>query len=350
MPGEVITRAATAEDDQRIKAVWEDAFPPPTLGGTKTYLPYLKWLHEDNPDASSTATKFWLAEIDNDVIGVWGTTPVKFTINQESVDAVWSQNTAVASRGQRKGVGKKLFRFAKLNSPLYLGIGTTGQSYTMFAAEGVHFVEADPFWTLLISKRKALRRAAGAMARFRVSTAVTFLKQAIYSSTLSAQKDISVNDVQRFDGATDRFLNDLRIPVMASRNSGKLNWVLSNPRIRPVAFVAKSNGRVMGYAIMRQDGKILELLVSPGDKAAFRALAKSIMLWANKRGIEEIGGIVPPLLADLYSGVGFCHLINTFGLFYAYRDKEQRNPTLDDPRNWFISLADSDLFTFQMTE
>ena len=42
--------------------------------------------------------------------------------------------------------------------------------------------------------------------------------------------------------------------------------------------------------------------------------------------------------------------MNKFGLFYAYRDKEQRNPTLDDPRNWFISLADSDLFTFQMIE
>ena len=64
----------------------------------------------------------------------------------------------------------------------------------------------------------------------------------------------------------------------------------------------------MGYAIMRKDGKILELLVPPGAKASFRALAKSIVVWTNEQGIEEIGGIVPPLFADLYSGVGFFSL------------------------------------------
>ena len=98
---------------------------------------------------------------------------------------------------------------------------------------------------------------------------------------------------------------------------------------------------------------ILDLLTDPEDTAAFTGILCSVCKWAKASALSQLNGIIPgfPSLSAMYIKCGFVPTsVTGFGLFYTFPELQRTNPILTDPRNWYLSMADSDLWSFLLAE
>jgi GNAT superfamily N-acetyltransferase len=356
--GGVRVRPAETADRPGMKRVWHDVFGSQLFGGECTYDRHLVWAYESNPDCHPESVTHWVAEVDNDIVAAWSTMPVGLLIHGELHQSYWLQNCAVASRAQRLGIGRRMFRSIIASNQLTLGVGVTSAARRLYESEGVPWVPADRFIFLQLSAHKAARSFIGDIyhRRFHNAWAV------VHSSTLrcifklrTPRPAVQIMAIDRFGRELDDFISRLAsvVPVMTHRSSAKLNWIIENPRIQTVAFTASRAGEFCGYVILRRDGVLLDFLVHPDDTAAFTGILARVLEWAKHNKISQISGIRPafPPLGAMYDKCGFVSNQNLgFGLFYVCAENRRRNPILSDPVNWYLSMADSDLCSFLLKE
>ena len=136
---------------------------------------------------------------------------------------------------------------------------------------------------------------------------------------------------------------------MVERTRASLNWFLRNPRIRMKALVASRQGKPCGYALIRDDGMILDLLASRGDTEAFDALMVRMARMARESGALALMGIVPsvPWLRTLYERWGF--LVDArvkFGFTFQFHSGA-RSACMEEASSWYLSMSDGDLWSFR---
>jgi len=248
-----------------------------------------------------------------------------------------------------------MFRSIIGQHPLTLGVGVEDASRPLFNSEGVQFVRADRFVVLHLSLRhlaKIILRAVYHLDFRKTWASIKSARRSLYVLR-TKNLDVQVEEIRQFDTKLDAFILEVAsaVPVMTYRNAEKINWMIDNPRIESTAFVAKRSGKFCGYAIVRRDGMLLDLLVHPDDPKAFTAILAHIAQWSKKHTISELSAIIPgvPKLSAMYAMSGFLPVEHIdFGLFYAFSDIKRRDETLSNPSNWYLSLADSDLWSFRI--
>jgi GNAT superfamily N-acetyltransferase len=351
-------RPAQPSDHEDIKRVWQDAFGRSIFGGERTYDDFLIWAYEKNPDRHSDSVTQWVAESDKDIVAAWSAMPVRLLVQGKSIEACWLQNTAVASRAQRKGIGRRMFREIIPKYPLTMGVGLTQASKALYQSERAHFVPADQLIVLHVSTRMMARDLLAAIYHLRFYQAwsiIYALASRRFSNNFKTDFDVRVVPTKHFGEEFDDFISRISsiVPIMVHRNSAKLNWIMENPRLQTMAFSAFRGTEPCGYAIVRRDGMLLDLLVHPEDMAAFTAILARVWEWAKEIALPQLNCMIPGFtpFSAMYVKCGFLPTsVAGFGLFYTFPLPQQESSILADPRNWYLSMADSDLWSFALEE
>ena len=288
--------------------------------------------------------------MENDIIGAWLSIPVQLRLNGRKKTANWLSSTAIARKGQRKGLGRKIYRKIVSSEQIVLGVGVVPASQALYTSEGAKFLHADLFGVRRASNFSAFRDFLRLLRRFRFGEAKVHLAALLRRLRPAKTTEIDVET----DAETTGDLNDFfsvvlpRLPITTDRNCDFIQWMRRHPRFCSVVFLARQKGVLVGYALARQDGLILDLLVNPDCVDASAALLNALSDWARRENLDLssiLTGI--PEIRNSYLGAGFVPK-HDFGLFFAPTEDPDLNEFLANPERWYVSMADSDLWSFQL--
>lgn len=350
----VIIRAAVESDYEGMKRVWRSSFGNNIFGGELNSGRHFAWGFEQNPHHYKESVSQWVAEVDGKIMGAWSAMPVQLHVRGVKIAACWLQNAATAPEARRMAIARKMLRSIYTQHPLTLAVGPTEFSRPLFNSEGVQWVHFGRFVVLRLSPRDIVENVLRTAYHLDIQGVWANLQSAGRSLQIlrSPSLNVHVTEIKRFDVELDAFISNVAkaVPVMTYRNAEKLNWMIENPSIECAAFVATRVGKHCGYVIMRRDGVVLDLLVHPDDPAAFTALLSRIAEWSRKHALHELSAILPgvPKLAAMYKANGFLSVGSDFDVLYAFPNIKHRDETLSDPGNWYLSLADSDLWCYRL--
>lgn len=344
-------RPAEASDLDAMMAVWHATFGYDFQGGAQIGRTTIEWLLSDALQSSGGSPWGWVAEDEGEIVGAWLSLPVDLWLHGGPKRAHWLMSTAVAPKGQRKGIGRSFYRRIVADGALVMGVGVVPASRALYVKEQAVFVGADVFGQRYTSRLRTIRHSLGRLRSGHVWDSLLLIGSLVQRAACRPPTGILVEELSTVPSDLDALLLSIgyQIPVMVRRDQKWLEWALCNPRCRIRLFVARRGPELCGYALVRQDGMILELLARPDDQSAIKALVVHLTGWARTNGIAELSAIMTqhPAFRDAYMRAGFIPR-HDFGLFFAPTGEATVDAMLSKPENWYISMADSDLWSFKL--
>lgn len=348
---QVYVRPAEVGDLDAMMAVWHAAFGPDFQGGEPIGRTTIEWLLSRASQSPDRGPWGWVAEYDGEIVGARLSLPVELSLSGQTRMARWLMALGVDPKSQRKGIGRAFYRRIVADGGITLSAGLVKASRALYVSEQAVFVGADIFGQRYTRRRRTLRHSLGRLRRGQLRESLSLLGGLVRRATDRPPAGILVEEMATVPPEIDALLLEIeaRIPVMVKRDWRWLEWALSNPRCRIRLFVARRGQELCGYAMVREDGMILDLLARPNDQPALRALVVHLAGWARTNGIAELTAIMTryPAFRAVYERAGFVPR-HDFGLFFAPTGEAALDAILSNPEGWYISMADSDLWSFRL--
>ncbi len=346
-------RTAEKDDMADMIKVWISAFGSDFHGGAERCGKFLDWAIFERPDYIAGEDWAYVATRDNKIVAAWLSIPFQIKIAEHQYQARWLSSTAVAPKGQRQGLGRRLYRHVVSKHRITLGVGVVAASRALYFKEGANFVRADSFWERPTSILRVLRHCLHSLRCGRVLTTARLIRSIINRITapvLYRSNDFSIQQVSEFTSEVDDLLVGFKnfFSVLAPRTVNRLNWTIGNPEWPPYALIARKGEAICGLAILRPDGLILDFVSKPEDQKTAVMFLSCIGAWAGEMGIDKISGIAPFAYREAFLKSGFITQNDVdFGLFFASTGNQALDIMLSDPERWYLSMSDSDLCTFR---
>lgn len=343
-------RPAGPHELDRMMAVWRDAFGPGYQGGNRAE-DVLRW----QLDGAENGHRRWgwIAQIDDDPVGAWLSLPTTLWARGRPIDAHWLMSTAIVERAQRRGLGRKIYRRIVAAEKLVLGVGVMVGSRALYQSEKACFVPADTLGRLEFSTVRGLRNILGLVRQGRFAAAGTrlsaLLRRQLAPPRVVKGLEIVIEDrvPETIDAFIERALSG--VPVCLDRNRAFLERLMVHPRFDATLFIAREAGEVAGYALVRSDGMILDLLCTESETTA-TAIIAAVATWGRAQGLDGLSAMYggQPFPKSAYIAMGFTEYVQGFGLFFVPTGDSDLDALLAEPSNWRISMADSDLWSFRL--
>jgi len=348
-------RSANADDFTTINEVLIESFGKGMFNGC-AYERFRAWAYLENPDRYPELTTEWIVESDGAVVAVRGVMPAQVVMNGTMHRSGWLQNIAVRPQARRQGLSRKVLRHViDHNGGMTMCLGMVPASRALARSENARFINADEVVVLPLVDKRTYKRGVRTLLKGHIAEALTMLLSPLRKAKAfkmpSRSGSVVIESVTQFDSSFARPLGDMTsgIRVMLSRSVEKLNWFMACPMIETSAYIATKNGVATGYLIYREDGAVLDLLTAPDDIETFDALLQHGVRRARDQGHSQLLACLPgiPTFIERYHRLGFLSLLRDFGFFYTHADPQKSSIEMDEPSNWYLSLADSDLCTFK---
>lgn len=338
----MILRQAVPDDIDAMLDVWIDAFGPEFLGGRGAAETWLRWALSENPAGDDRWG--YVAEKEGLVVAAWLNLPCRVRACGRIIEANWLCSTAVSSKGQRQGIGRKIYRRIVSDNALTLGVGVEAGSRALYESENVTFVPASVLFERPAAFTARLREVARDLKGGKAAAAFGHLR-GLLPPARPRSDDLRLERVSRFSAALAPVLEDhaRRFPVGIERSVDWLNWLLSLPVLDVTAFEVRQGTEPVGLVLIRSDGLIMELIaISSGRDLTGPVLARVIDLFRDR----TLRAIVPQTLQDTFRKAGFRRRLD-FGLFFVPTGDPEIDRICADPGNWHLTFADSDTYTFR---
>lgn len=351
--GPIEIRPAENDDISDMIEVWISAFGQGFHGGAEGCKQFLDWAIFKRPGYRAGEDWAYVAVRDGEIVAAWLSIPFQIKIAEHRYQARWLSSTAVAPKGQRQGLGRRLYRHIVSKPGITFGVGVVAASRALYTKEGADFVRADAFWERPTSIMRAFRECLHNLRHGRVRATTRLIGGILHriaASALPQPTGFSMERVSAFTDDVEDLLSGMEneFSVMVPRTVDRLNWMIENPEWPSHALIARKDGDICGLAILRADGLILDFVTPPGDQEAAMGFLGCIGAWAGEMGIETLSGIVPFAYRKYFARSGFIARDDIdFGLFFAATGNRGLDVTLRDPEGWYLSMSDSDLHTFR---
>jgi GNAT superfamily N-acetyltransferase len=289
----------------------------------------------ENPHGDGIGA-LWVVTVDGEIAGVNGLMPAKIRYQKESIDAVWSCDTAVSSRFRGKGLGKGLLARVSAGAEVVMGYGISDMSDPILSKMG---------WDLVPEARGFFFYVAEEGAKGLIKNARSSLVRLALGPSKSGEIEVEIHDGKPFGADVDQ-LWKASVPGYVSvveRDAAYLNWRYHrHPRLRYVAYYARRAGELVGVLIARPDA-IEAVIVDycgpaqhPDIKAALLEAAVSDL---SRRGTRRIRCETTD--ADLIDVLGREGFRETNAKF-RFRVWSNRKDDHGRAEGWFLMTGDSD--------
>ena len=318
---------------------------------------HFRWAYEEVPTPDPEGVQFWVCKRNGAVVGQQAGIPFRMKVGERVCRASWAIDLMVTPEWRLRGVGPALSEMHWTANEVAIGIGISDLGYKAYKSGGWLDLGGLTTFVRIIDPVPCVRASKhdGALPRLVAACAKPIAAAA--SMGFAALTRARLSEVPAFDQRVDGLWEDAshHHPVIAERTLRFLSWRFDrNPaagRFRRL-YVLRG-GELMGYLVLRAEswrgapvGVVLDYFVRPGWARPAFALAVE---FARREGMAALlcrtlnAEIEKPLIR-----MGFLCLRN--GLNMPTRIMARPGPgcegladTLGNPRNWFVTAADSDL-------
>ena len=339
-----------------------ETFQRGTFGDGALQLDYahFQWAFEDVPTPDPEGVQFWVCKRNGAVVGQQAGIPFRLKVGERVCRASWAIDLMVAPEWRLRGVGPALSETHSTASEVAVSVGISDAAYKAYKRGGWLDLGGLTTYVRLINLGRCVRASThdGRISRTLAACGAPFAAAASAGfAGLAWLRGARLVEVPAFDGRVDGLwaAASPRHAVIARRDQRFLSWRFdrcpSAGRFRRLYVLRR--GELMGYLVLRADrwkgasvGVVVDYLARPGWESRVFALAVE---FARREGLAALlcrtlnAAIERPL-----TGMGFLCLRN--GLNAPTRIMARPGPggedlagVLSNPRNWFVTAADSDL-------
>lgn len=344
----------TPEDRPELEAFQRDQFGDGTL---QTDWEHFRWAYEQVPTPDPEGVQFWVCKRNGAVVGQQAGIPFRLKVGERVCRASWAIDLMVAPAWRLRGVGPALSEMHLAANEVAVGIGISDLGYKAYKGAGWLDLGGLTTFVRIIDPVPCVRASKhdGTLPRLVAACAKPFATAASMAFATTTRARLS--EVPAFDERVDRLWEEAsrHHPVIAERTLRFLSWRFdrSPAAKRYRRLYVLRGGELMGYVVLRAESwhgtpvaVVQDYFARPGWAGTAFALAVE---FARKQGLAALlcrtlnAEIEKPLIR-----MGFLCLRN--GLNMPTRIMARPGPgsealadILANPRNWFVTPADSDL-------
>jgi GNAT superfamily N-acetyltransferase len=345
-------------DEEGIYELFRVAFPSSPLSqhDRGVWLKWWRWMYKESPAGEGL---IWLAEANGQIVAHYAVVPVLLKVGSHVEMAALSMDTMTHPDYRRQGLFQILAKEAYLDAGRR-GINIIYGSPNIFSHPGLiklgwYDVTTLKVWRKQLNWGNLIRsKIKNRFLSGFLQTVAPVAFDKILFRTHDHLPALGLTAVQiksfdeRFDklwaGASDRYA------IAIVRTMNYLNWKFNSQGRRYLILAAEKADEVRGYIAIemlgdtKKTGIISDMI---GD-------SEEVIRWLMSEAIRacrqaDVDAILYNLIADrTYSSAlksfGFIQLSFTRGPFFcAYSGSTEISKTfLEDPKNWFVQLADND--------
>ena len=319
-----------------------------------------RWLFDETPFIDPEGPQLWICRRDDQVVGQQGGIPFTLAAGAQDLSASWAIDLMVAPQWRLRGVGPALSSAHLAARDVTVSLSLTDAAFKSYRRAGWLDLGNEPSFVRVIDPVRCLKVSPydGGMARMAARGARPMLSS--LSLGLSAASRLGRSklvEIDRFTPQADELWQACRphIACAARRDHAFLRWRFDESPQAPLfsRFAMMQQDQMMAYAVLRHDllsgeevAVVCDYLARPGwlfplfaqltEQARREGAAALLCRTLNQQAIRPL------------SMLGFLTLRNGFRqptrmMVKPRSDDPALVSLLGNPRNWFVTVADSDM-------
>lgn len=339
-----------------------DGFQAATFGpdAVQRQPGYRRWLFDEVPHPDPEGIQVWVCKRAGAIVGQQCGIPFRLQAGGEVLRASWAVDLMVTPEWRLRGVGPALSEAHAMASPVTLSLGMTDAAYKSYRRTGWIDLGTIPTWVRPLDLA-ACRRAgppAGTLLRAAALVGGPMLAaHALAGGFAGRLAGARLVEVPAFDERSDALWEAARRqhPLGAVRDRAALSWRFDRTWTADGLrrFYVMRGRRAMAFLVLRADpwkgerlAVVLDYLARPGWTAAALALAVE---QARRDGMAALlCRTLNTRAVGAFRALAFLRLAN--GVRMATRAMARIGPggepvraLVEQPANWFLTAADSDI-------
>lgn len=319
-----------------------------------------RWLFDETPFPDADGPQLWICRRDDEVVGQQGGIPFTLAVGSRDLPASWAIDLMVAPQWRLRGVGPALTSAHLAARDVTVSLSMTDAAFKSYRRAGWLDLGNVPSFVRVIDPVRCLKVSPydSDMARLVARGAKPLLSSlSLGLSGLSRGRGSKLIEIDRFCAHADELWQACRSHIIcgAKRDYSFLRWRFDESPQAPLysRFVLMKQDRMMAYAVLRHDllsgeevAVVCDYLARPGwlfplfaqltERARRSGAAALLCRTLNQQAVRPL------------SLLGFLTLRNGFRqptrMMVKPRDTDDDlAELLGNPRNWFVTVADSDM-------
>lgn len=345
----------TVADTDALLAFLREAYPDDPR---KSEPAYWKWHYLENPYTDLDDVPLWVLKDAGRIVGQVATIPVALKVGAEERRAIWILDFIVHEnyRGQRWG--RRLLDTAREHCRTMIALGINAGSTGVLNSQKWAAMGSINRYHLLLNPGHALKE----LSRARPLGGLVNLAYAPLRARAGAPaaQGVSLRVVEQFDAEFDDLWQraSSEWPCAVVRRARYLDWQFARqPGKRYETLGLYAGGRLAGYIVLffrkpeRAGAASPKVAISDlcyDARAGFdvidELLRAALDLALERRAGSLVTDVLDARVEERLVRRGFWRIKRAPG-FMVYSETERE--LINDPRNWFLTRADSDVSIFE---
>jgi GNAT superfamily N-acetyltransferase len=325
----------------------------------KSDPPFWRWHYLENPYADLNNTPLWIVKSGDQIVGQLATIPVRLTMSEKSLGAIWILDFIVRGDYRGKGLGKRLVQAASNYSPVMITLGINEQSKAVFRSLNWKELGRIHRYQKLLYAGNAIDASANiAPARAVANLCSTPFRMNLHR--IAANKEYEVRTVQELDPSFDALWKKASShwTCAVERNAAYLDWQFRrqpNKKFDVIGLYRKNE--LVGYAVLffrkpRHGTASPKAAISDvcfdskhAPEAIDRLIEAALIFAVERRAGSLVTDVLEPCVEERLQQYGFRQVKNS-PEFMAWTTAGDAS-LIYEPKNWFLTRADSDVSIFE---
>ena len=363
MPSDAHIQQFTVADTQALLAFLREAYPDDPR---KSEPAYWRWHYLENPRTDPDDVPLWVLKDDaagGRIVGQVATIPVTLKVGAEERRAIWILDFIVHENYRGQGWGRRLLDTAREHCRTMIALGINAGSTGVLNSQKWAAMGSINRYHLLLNPGHAVKE----LSRLRTLGRAANLAYAPLRPRLGklATSGVSLRAVERFDADFDDLWRRAAAqwPCAVVRRADYLDWQFTRqPGKRYETLGLYAGGRLAGYVVLffrqpERGGRAAAAAASPkvaisdlcydagaGFDVIDELLCAALNLALGRRAGSLVTDVLDARVEERLVRRGFWRIKRAPG-FMVYSETERE--LTGDPRNWFLTRADSDVSIFE---
>jgi GNAT superfamily N-acetyltransferase len=355
MPPEVEIKQFELSDEQALLSFLRHAYPDDPR---KCDPAFWRWHYLENPYTAVDDIPLWVVKNGSEVVGQLATIPVDLKVGEATTRAIWILDFIVSENYRGRGLGKRLVLAAREWCPTMITLGINEQSTAVFRSLQWEALGGLHRYHKLLFPGYAFGEIAK-VAPLRVLANLGFAPSRAKLARRIEGDNAAIRSITSFDGAFSQLWSRASVqwPCAVKRDPDFLDWQFRRQPGKQFEVLGYYEGDLLaGYVVLffrkperggvSPKAAITDLCYQPefADRIIEGLLAAALQQTLARRAGSLVTDILDERVEAWLKRYGFWQIKNSPQFMASTNERQE---LVYEPRNWYLTRADSDVSIFE---